>query len=190
MVREVLIRPAGFFRGLERRDSLWNPVVFAMACLLITAPLSALAESVDPLAGAGQAPGFRELLSGLTGGNVLAAVVLVLVFFLVILPLFALVGLYIGAGIYQLLIRLFVGRDNAGFENTLRLYAYSSGSVALLSWVPVLGILASFYGVYLAFMGIREVHGANTTRAVLVVLLPFILLLASWLVPVFVSPGG
>jgi hypothetical protein len=48
---------------------------------------------------------------------------------------------------------------------------------SLVSWIPIIGGLLSLYGIYLSVVGIREIHGTTTGKAVLVVLIPVILIL-------------
>ena len=63
-------------------------------------------------------------------------------------------------------------RGPAGaFGGTLRVGAYSSVT-SLVSWIPVIGWIASLYGIYLAIMGIREIHNTSTGKAAIVVLIP------------------
>jgi hypothetical protein len=90
---------------------------------------------------------------------------------LIVAPIFAAIGLFIGAGILHLLVMLIVGSRNSGFEGTYRVAAYSSVT-SLVSWIPVIGWIASLYGIYLAIMGIREIHNTSTGKAVIVVLIP------------------
>ena len=56
-------------------------------------------------------------------------------------------------------------------RDRFRVSAYSSVT-SLVSWIPVIGWIASLYGIYLAIMGIREVHNTSTGRAAIVVLIP------------------
>jgi hypothetical protein len=70
---------------------------------------------------------------------------------------------------------LFVRPSNAGFEATLRTAAYASVT-ALVSWIPVLGQILALYGIYLAVVGIREMHRTTTGRAALVVLIPTLII--------------
>ena len=90
---------------------------------------------------------------------------------IILAPIFAAIGLFIGAGILHLLVMLIVGSRNSGFEGTFRVSAYSSVT-SLVSWIPVIGWIASLYGIYLAIMGIREVHNTSTGKAAIVVLIP------------------
>ncbi|MCA1687950.1 MAG: YIP1 family protein, partial [Actinobacteria bacterium] len=104
---------------------------------------------------------------------------------LILAPIFAAIGLFIGAGILHLLVMLIVGSGNSGFEATFRVGAYAAVT-SLVSWIPFIGWIASLYGIYLAIVGIREVHGTTTGKAALVVLIPaaVIILLALILVAV------
>jgi hypothetical protein len=86
-------------------------------------------------------------------------------------PIFAAIGLFIGAGILHLLVMLIVGSRSSGFEATFRVVAYSAVT-SLVSWIPYIGGLLSLYGIYLGIVGIREVHNTTTGRAALVVLIP------------------
>ena len=116
--------------------------------------------------------GLRQLFSDLVSGAGPAGAGLALgVLFLLLSPLMVLIALYIGAGIYHLLVLLFVRPNGTDFEATLRIYSYTS-VVALLDWMPVIGILASLYGLYLAFVGVREMHETSNGRALAVILLP------------------
>lgn len=182
-VREVLFDPVGFFRRLTPRGRSLNPVVFALICALVSAPLAILAASFDPLVEEG-APSMLDPLIALVaqpGGSVVAVIVLVLTM-LILVPALALLILYIGAAIYHLLVRIFVRPANTDFQATLRVVAYTS-AIDLLTWIPVVGILASLYGLYLAFVGIREMHETTTGRALAVVSLPIFFFVALTVLP-------
>ena len=171
-VREVLFEPVGFFQRLPPEGKALNPVLFALACALISAPLSLLAAPFDPLL-TDDTRGLRDSLAGLTaepGGSV-AAVVVVILAVLILAPLLVLLVLYISAAIYHILVWIFVRPTENGFQATLRVVAYIS-AVDLLTWIPVVGLLASLYGLYLAFVGIREMHETTTGRALAVISLP------------------
>ena len=106
----------------------------------------------------------------------MAAVLVLVLAVLILAPLYALIGLYIGVTIYHILVRIFVRPTDTNSYTTLRVVAYTSAA-ALLSWVPVLGILVSLYSFYLTFVGIRETHETTTARALSVILLPVVLTL-------------
>ena len=42
-----------------------------------------------------------------------------------------------------------------------------------MNWIPIVGPLLALYGIYLSVVGIREMHGTTTGKAVLIILIPF-----------------
>jgi hypothetical protein len=161
-IRNVLLNPVGFFRGIARRGDFAGPLVFALICAVINGVLT----------------GILGLLISLVAGNGFGAAVGSLLAGVIGVPIATAIGLFVGAGIFHLLVLLLVRPSNAGFEATFRVVAYSSATQVLswLSAIPILGILVSLvvgaYGIYLGVVGIREVHATTTGRAALVVLIP------------------
>src|SRR5215216_3609500 len=96
------------------------------------------------------------------------------------------VGVFLTALVTHLLVILVVGSGHSGFGATFRIISYSSVT-SLLGWIPFIGWIFSLYRIYLATIGIREMHGTSTGRALLVVLLPAILVLVLVLVVVGAS---
>ena len=134
-----------------------NPLIFALVCILVSTMLAALVGLSFSLIGGmqGAASAFGRLL-------------LSVIFY----PLLAVAGLFVGAGIYHLLLGLVVGQQRLGFGTTLRVYTYTSVAL-LIAWIPVLGwLLAPIWSVLLAIFGIREAHNTPTSKAALVVLIP------------------
>jgi len=104
----------------------------------------------------------------------------------VLAPIAGGVGIVLTALLTHLLVVLVVGRGHSGFGATFRIVAYSSVS-SLVGWIPFVGWIASLYRLYLATVGIREMHATSTGRALVVVLLPAILVLVLVLVVVGAS---
>jgi hypothetical protein len=154
-VRNVVAVPGVFFRGLIGHGDLVNPLIFAIICYEISAILGGLLAVV----GVSGQRGFGSFLGSL-----------------VLAPIGAAIGLFIGAGILHLLVMLVIGSRNAGFAGTFRVSAYSSVT-SLVSWIPVIGWIASLYGIYLAIVGVREVHNTTTGKAAVVVLIPALIVL-------------
>jgi hypothetical protein len=149
-VQRVVLQPVDFYRGIQRRGDFVNPLIFAVICYEIYTILSGLIA----LLGIWGQRGFGGFISSL-----------------ILAPIFAVIGLFIGAAILHLLVMLIVGAGNSGFEATFRVGAYAAVT-SLVSWIPFIGWIASLYGIYLAIVGIREVHATTTGKAVLVVLIP------------------
>ena len=101
-------------------------------------------------------------------------------------PIAGAVGVFLSALVTHLLVLLVVGSGHSGFGSTFRVVSYSSVT-SLLGWIPFVGWLFTLYRLYLATVGIREMHSTTTGRALLVVLLPAILILVLVLVLVGAS---
>ena len=149
-VQRVVLQPVDFFRGILRQGDFINPLIFAIVCYEV----SAILGGIIALAFGNQ--GFGGFLGSI-----------------IIAPIGAAIVLFIGAGITHLLVMLIVGSRNAGYEATFRVAAYSS-VMNLVSWIPFIGWILSLYAVYLAIVGIREVHTTTTGKAALVVLIPVV----------------
>lgn len=160
-VRNVLLSPTSFFRGIARRGDFVGPLVFALICALISGVLS----------------GILGFLFALIGGDIGTAI-LTLILGIVLTPIYAVVALFVIAGIYHLLVLLLAGSGNAGFEATFRVVAYSF-AIQLVTWVaaiPIIGtiiaLIAAIYGLYVSAFGIRELHSTTMQRAAAVVAIP------------------
>src|SRR4051812_19589345 len=146
-VQAVVLRPVDFFRGILRQGDLINPLIFAIICYEVSAILGGLLS----LVGFSGSRGFGAFITSI-----------------ILAPIFAAIGLFIGAGILHLLVMVIVGSRNSGFEATFRVVAYAAVT-SLVSWIPFIGAILSLYGIYLGIVGIREVHNTTTGKAALVV---------------------
>ena len=163
--REVLFNPVGFFRGISRQGDYLNPLVFAIICALLSAVIGAVLQLVI------------NLIAGNGVGTAFASFVGTLIF----LPIGTAIGLFIAAAIYHLFVLLLIRPSHAGYEATFRVVAYAA-VLQLFTWlgaIPILGVLVLLavlvYNVVLSVIGMREMHGTTTGRAVAVVLLPVVI---------------
>jgi hypothetical protein len=104
----------------------------------------------------------------------------------ILAPVGGIIGLFVLAAIAYLFVMLFVGDNNSGFEATFRVVSYVSVT-NLVNWIPILGGLLALYELYLAVVGIREMHSTTTGKAALVVLLPIGVILLIVLILVVVA---
>ena len=163
-VREVLLNPVGFFRGIRRQGDFVNPLIFAIICALVSGVIG----------------GILGFLISLATGNGIGSSLASLVGTILFTPIFTAIGLFIAAAIYHLLVLLLGGPSHQGYEATFRVVAYAS-VLQLFSWlgvIPILGALVliaiAVYNVVLSVLGIREIHGTTTGRAVAIVLIPVV----------------
>src|SRR5215207_6763096 len=109
-------------------------------------------------------------------GEAFVGGVLGFVLAVILSPVYTAVGLLILSGVYHLLDLALVRPSNAGFEASFRVVCYVS-AIQLLTWIPILNIIAGIYGLYVAYCGIREVHATTRQRAAAVVAIPVLVLI-------------
>ncbi len=156
-LKSSLFAPQEFFSKLPIEGGFLTPLLYALIVETFGTLVSyAWAFSLDhSLFGTTKLSGFWIILLGV--------LVPMLVFLHVIVSAFVLhISLFLIAG---------AKRD---FEATFRVVCYSSGP-DLFSAVPVVGgAVALVWQLYLVTVGLREVHGITTARALTAVFLPLI----------------
>ncbi|MGN6362857.1 MAG: YIP1 family protein [Thermomicrobiales bacterium] len=163
--QQVAFQPREFFARLSRRGDYAGPLLFYIVCIEVSAFFGGLlrATSVPWQYG----PVWQQT-PGTVAGWIAA---------LIAAPIGGTIGLVILSGVVHLLVLLVIGPGNAGFEATFRVAAYT-GVTNLVTWIPVVGPRVGLYGIYLAIVGIRQLHGTTTGKAAAVVLLPFLVIFA------------
>ncbi|MEI6128371.1 MAG: YIP1 family protein, partial [Pseudomonadota bacterium] len=84
--------------------------------------------------------------------------------------------------------------SKALYDATFRIIAYA-GATNLVSWIPVLGQIASFYGLYLMFIGLQEIHQLKPRQAGIVVMgivgiVMLLLIFRLSVAPISLEPGN
>jgi hypothetical protein len=176
-VRRVVLQPVGFFAGLPRRASLLNPLIFALICTEISVILGGILRLAGVEGGFVAGYGF-QMPEEQEFGDFIGSVILA--------PIGGAIGTFVVAGVAHLLVRLVVGAANSGFGSTFRVASYTAVT-SLVSWIPIIGGLLSLYGIYLAVVGIREMHETTTGKAVLVVVIPVIVVVVLALLGLLVA---
>ena len=162
----VLTKPRDFFRGMARQGDFLNPAVYALICGFISAVLGGLVGLV-----------FGSVFSAATETEwTVSGGIVGFVLGVILAPIFTALGLLLTAGIYHLLVLLLVRPSNAGFEATFRVVCYVS-AIQLLTWIPIVNIIAGIYALYVAYFGVREVHATTNQRAAAVVAIPVLVVI-------------
>lgn len=162
----VLTRPAEAFRAMKIDGGLADPILFLLLFGTIGSAFGLLWQTfmrgwVASVAG----PDFGDLAIADSTGLIS----------LVMLPLFVMLFAAIAAALYHLFLLLFGGAPR-GFDVTLRVVCYASGSSYLLLILPICGgIVATLWGLPVAIVGLREAHGVPGGRAAAAVLVPMLL---------------
>jgi len=162
----VLTKPDQAFRTMKTEGGLTEPLIYALigGCVggIVSLLLSLGLQSMGLFAGQ------RDTFAALAGIGVGSIALIVLV------PVFIVIGLFIGAAIVHLCLMI-VGGANKSFETTFRVLSFSQGSTGPLQIIPVCGgLIAGVWALVVNCVGLARAHETTTGRAVLAVLLPLI----------------
>jgi len=162
----VLMKPDLAFRTMKTEGGLAEPLIYALigGCVggIVSLLLSLGLQSMGLFAGQ------RDTFAALAGIGVGSIALIVLV------PVFIVIGLFIGAAIVHLCLMI-VGGANKSFETTFRVLSFSQGSTGPLQIIPVCGgLIAGVWALVVNCIGLARAHETTTGRAVLAVLLPLV----------------
>ena len=166
-VRGVLLNPVVFFRTMRRSGALGPPLIFGIAGTLIGGVIGALYQLMFMTMGGG----FGDLTAARDTAFVglLSSGCIV-----VVAPVAAILGMFIAAGIYHLML-LLLGGARGTFETTIRVVAYTMGSTSLLQILPMCGsLLAAVWSIVVNIIGLAQAHEVSTGKAAAAVLLPVV----------------
>jgi hypothetical protein len=163
----VLTRPTEAFSVMKRDGGFGEPLIYA----LIGGCIGGIVAFLFSL-------GFHSLgfftdrnnnsLAAMAGMGIGSAAMMIL------LPLFIVIGLFIGSAIVHLCLMM-VGGANQSFETTFRVLAFSQGSAGPLQIIPVCGgLISGVWAVVCNCIGLARAHETDTGRAVLAIFLPLI----------------
>jgi hypothetical protein len=161
----VLTKPGEAFSVMKREGGLGQPLIYALigGCLggIVSVLFSLGLQSVGFFANR------HDAFAAMTGMGGSAA-------FIVLVPLFIVIGLFIGSAIVHLCLMI-VGGANQSFETTFRVIAFSQGSTGPLQMIPICGgLIAGVWALVCNCIGLARAHETDTGRAVLAVFLPLI----------------
>jgi len=146
--RSVITAPADYFKSMPRSGGFVNPLIFIIAMSLVAGIISGLLSFVaSPV--------------GMLGYGIAA---------IVVIPIGATIGAFIGAGILFLIWKLMGSTQN--FEAAFRCLAAASAIypiIAVLNLVPYLGTIVSVaWGAFLMIEASVQVHGRERRTAQMV----------------------
>jgi hypothetical protein len=171
LIKGFVLSPVETFRKVKDTDYN-DTLMYFLVLVLINTALSVLIMLVSLSSMWTVFNGMFERLGiGTMSGSgiVIIAVLMIIV---------ALVLLFIGAAWLHLWVYLFGGRK--GYRETLKALAFGETPALLLGWIPLVGFLAGIWSLVLSILGVRELHGISTARAlgavILAVLIPLLIL--------------
>ncbi|HET7293595.1 MAG TPA: YIP1 family protein [Vicinamibacteria bacterium] len=171
-IKGVLGSPAEFFRAMPKEGGIGSPLGYGVLVgyvgVLVTAVYNALMNTLigSTLAELGERGPFGRLAPYLEGGIGLVSQV-------VFGPIWILIGIFLGAGIYHVVL-LILGEARQSFETTFRVVCYGQ-SCAILQIVPFCGgFLTVIAWIVVGIIGLSEAHGIGRGSAAVAVLAPIV----------------
>src|SRR5437762_4847420 len=159
----VLTKPDLAFRTMKTEGGLAEPLIYALIGGCVGGIVSFLFSL--GLQSMGLFAGQRDTFAALAGLGIGSIALVVLV------PVFIVIVLFIGAAIVHLCLMI-VGGANKSFETTFRVLAFSHGSTGPLQIIPVCGgLIAGVWALVVNCIGLARAHETTTGRAVLAVFL-------------------
>jgi len=182
--KEVVFKPGTFFNKVSPKGKITEALTFGIVPVSISIIVSAIIGIL-----------YQIITKRPPVGMTSQQVIIFNVIFIIVSPLLAMIGLFIGSAIYHLFVLLCGGRK--GFRATFRVMGYTN-AIAIFSPIPVAGpLFVGIYSIVLLTKGFKRVHSISTARAVWAVLIPVILgillfVIASVLLGLFLTltPGA
>jgi hypothetical protein len=173
----VLTKPGEAFTAMKREGGLGEPLIYALIGGCIGGVVSFLFSL--GLQSVGLFADRHDRFAAMAGMGAGSAA------FIILLPLFIIIALFIGSAIVHLCLMI-VGGANQSFETTFRVLAFSQGSTGPLQMVPICGgLIAGVWALVCNCIGLARAHETDTGRAVLAVFLPLIVCCGGVLVIAF-----
>lgn len=167
-IKDVLMAPGRFFHRMPSQVGLVQPLLFAVVLGL----LATFFHWMYTLAGSSLQVFFKDSLSEVMKAPMIAF------FTFLFSPALVAGGLLIQAGLTHLMLMI-LGGNRLGFEATFRVAAYGEATAVLLM-IPGCGaFLALVWSLVVTVVGLYSIHEIEPWKAVLAVVLPSIICLAS-----------
>jgi hypothetical protein len=136
-------------------------VIYAVLVAIIAAVAFALFGGMFGMFGVPWMP-FRAAMGPLVAVAVLIGALVV-----------GIIGVFIRGLWIHLWVYLVGGRN--GLEQTIKAVMYGDTPVLLLGWIPIFNVIAGIWTLIVSIIGIRQLHGLSTGKAVLAVIIAIII---------------
>ena len=148
-------------------------VIFAVlfGIVVVSMGLATFTSMVDKMA-------VVPIVGGVAAGavaNFSGFVIALGVFFVYLLFLFYLLGVFVEGLIMHAFVLLMGGEKGA--TQTVKTMMYASTPFLLFGWIPFVSIIAYIWSFVLLIIGLKENHEMDLGKAVLVVLIPIVLVI-------------
>ncbi|WP_462323408.1 YIP1 family protein [Desulfoplanes sp.] len=180
-IKQVMLHPVRFFSDMVFEPGIGKPLVF----YLLIAEIQALAQFFW------QMTGMIPMMGGSNGGAALGLGMMGMgsAFILVLYPVVLTSMLFVIVGMNHICLRVFKAA-NQGFAGTFRAVTYGSAPMVLAIFPLVGPLVGALWTMVTTFFGYKYIHRTTTSRIILAMLLPVIIMTVLVLALVVFSPVG
>ena len=185
MFRLVFSNPLELFDRVPATEGLGAPWRFL---LLMSIPVFLIMALLFFFVGMGIMLAALEQTGKGDSKAIVAVMPLIFGVLLLLMPLFAFLGMVIGGMFSHFFLWMWGGlRPGAGMNQTVRAYGYASAFIQLGALIPYLGFLIQIAGMVVVGMGLARMHKTDTWRGVCAVLTPIFLLCCCAVIGIFAA---
>ncbi len=169
-IKGVLFDPTATFGRAAKRQSISAALIYCLVLGMVGGIIGVLWQGI-------LGASISSVLSGMSGAEQSLGAIIEssTVMGAISVPISVLVGTFLMSGIVHLMLMMFGGAEG-GFEATFRAYAFAVGTTAVFQVVPLVGgVVAAIWGLVAAIIGLTALHGIESWKAALAVLLPIAL---------------
>ena len=159
--KEVMLRPSDFYREMPTSGGYSEPLTFAAISYIISGLLTVIF-----IRGLHIGDMYGVDSSEFSFSMLLTAVIMT--------PISGIIYLFIVGAIFYITYKVLGGTGS--YEGTVRFMSYAS-AILVVSWIPLLNLIAWIYGIYLYIVGGTFVHKVSMGKSALAILLPYILVI-------------
>ncbi len=171
-VKAFLFRPANTFSVMRRTAGIGDALVYTVAIQVFTFLWMFAITDTDPASLLPQDPAFQDILQ--LPDNFSQIMVM-------IYPLSVMLLQFIGAFAVHLAMT-WRGLQTYDFSLIFRIFAYASGTAAVLIMIPALGgILSLMATIYLGYLGLRTIYGLDVGTFTITALLAALITLGLYI---------
>lgn len=187
MFRLVFTNPMELFDRVPATEGLGAPWRFLM---LMSVPVFLIMALLFFFVGMGIMLAALEQTGKGDGKAVAAIMPVIFGAILLLMPLFAFLGMIIGGALNHFFLWMWGGlKPGVGTGQSIRAYGYASAFIQVGALIPYLGFLVQIAGMVVIGMGLARMHKTDTWRGVCAVLTPLILLCCCGLLAILAVPA-
>ncbi|HCZ32295.1 MAG TPA: hypothetical protein DHV93_01775 [Holophagaceae bacterium] len=187
MFRLVFTNPMELFDRVPATEGLGAPWRFLM---LMSVPVFLIMALLFFFVGMGIMLAALEQTGKGDGKAVAAIMPVIFGAILLLMPLFAFLGMIIGGALNHFFLWMWGGlKPGVGTGQSIRAYGYASAFIQIGALIPYLGFLVQIAGMVVIGMGLARMHKTDTWRGICAVLTPLFLLCCCGLLAILAVPA-